>query len=109
MAGMERELKNASQGNALVLAVQAVIAANDAYTIRHLGLRCASERHDDAVYIFSRVANVDGMKLARRHLEVLLEAKGRIEYSGKPVKPEKAEGLAGHARRFVEFVRKNLE
>ncbi|HTF57677.1 MAG TPA: hypothetical protein VK661_10630 [Planctomycetota bacterium] len=106
---MDRELQAGFPGNALILAVQAVIAANDAFTIRNLGERCASDRHEDAEAVFARVKAVPGTKEARGHLVKLLKAKGSIEYSGKPVDREKAQRLSEHARRFVEFVRKNLK
>jgi len=94
---------------ALVEAIHASIAAADAFTIHHLGKQCASERHEDAARLVERVTTVQGSAEAARHLARLLDKKGTIEYSGRYPRPDEAEGFCEHARRFVEFVRKNLK
>lgn len=48
-AAMERELAAGALDPALLLAVQGVIAAADALTICHLGIRAAADRHEDAL------------------------------------------------------------
>lgn len=60
---------------ALVEAVQAAIAAADAFTICHLGEQCVSERHEDAVHLVERVTGVNGLSEATRHLRRLLLVK----------------------------------
>jgi hypothetical protein len=108
LEAMDRQMKAGSLDAALVLAVHAVIAACDAFTIGHLGERCASERHLDAPEIFARVKGVPGMGEALGHLKRVLREMASIEYSGHPIRREYAERLVVHARRFAEFVRKNL-
>src|SRR5437016_7185346 len=55
LAAMEEILAGGHQDPALVLAVQAVIAACDAMTIYHLGERSAAGNHQDAISVFSRI------------------------------------------------------
>jgi hypothetical protein len=94
---------------AAILAVHAVIAACDAFTIRHLGKQSASGNHFDVTDLITRVKNVQGLAEAARHPRRLLQEKGSIEYSDRYPRREEAERLAEHARRFVGFVEKNLE
>ena len=105
---MDRELLAGALDPALVLAVQAAIAACDAFTIRFLELCSSSQRHFDALELFDRVTPVPGTREARVHLVRLLEEKANIEYSGRPVRGDESERLAKHARRFVEFVEWSL-
>jgi HEPN domain-containing protein len=94
--------------SALLQAVLAAIAAADAFTIRHSGVVCASERHEDAVRIVRRVTGAENVEEAASHLSRLLKAKGAFEYSGRYPRPDEARNLCEHARRFVEFVDRNL-
>ena len=107
-AAMERELAAGAHDPALVLAVQAAIAASDAFTIFHLGERSAADRHLDALSVFSRVTEVAGVEEARKHLSRLLTKKFAIEYSGDTPKPREVESLVEHARRFLSWVEKHL-
>lgn len=107
-AAMERELLAGSYDPALVLAVQAAIAACDAFTIFHRGERSASGRHSDAIVILGHVAGVPGLEEARLHLSRVLREKAEIEYSGRTLKPQEAGRLVEHARRFIDFVGKHL-
>ena len=108
LAAMERELAADLWDPALVLAVQAAIAAVDALAIRNRGERSAADRHFDALSVLDRVTGVPGIGEARKRLARLLERKSVIEYSGEAIKRAEAEGLAEHARRFVHFVGKSL-
>lgn len=105
---MERELALGAYDPALVLAVQAAIAASDAFTIYFIGERSASDRHLDAISVFSRVSGVPDLAQPRSHLTRLLEEKATIEYSGDSPKPKDVERLTQHARRLVDFVAKHL-
>ncbi len=105
---MERELAAGAFDPALVLAVQAAVAACDAFTIFHRGERAASERHLDALEVLSHVTDVKGLAEAKRHLARILREKNNVEYSGAAPKRKDAEALAVHARRFVDFVAKHL-
>lgn len=108
LAAMERELAGGLLDPALVLGVQAAIAAADALAIFTRGERSAAERHFDAIAVLERVTGVPGIAEARKHLARLLDRKSAIEYSGEALKKGEAESLAEHARRFVRFVGKNL-
>jgi len=108
LAAMERELQAGLLDPALVLGVQAAIAAADAFCIHHLGERSAAERHFDALAVFARVDGVPGLEEARKHLARVLERKASIEYSGAAVRKADAEALAVHVRRFVDFVGRHL-
>ena len=108
LKAMERSLEAGDLDAALLDGVHAVIAAADALTIRHLGVVCASERHEDAAFVVEQVRVAPGLGEAARHLKRLLKSKGAIEYSSRYPRPEEARSLCEHARRFVEFVEKNL-
>jgi hypothetical protein len=106
---MELVLGEALFDSAAVLAIHAAIAACDAFTLRHRAERSSSGRHLDAVEVFARVSTIRGVKEAAGHLEDLLDEKSWIEYSDRSPRPEESHRLCEHARRFVDFVGKNLE
>jgi hypothetical protein len=108
LAAMEQILAGGHQDPALVLAVQAVIAASDALTIYHLGERSAAGDHQDAISVFSRIPQVPDIDQARTHLNRVLDHKSEIEYSGKALRKKELESIVDHARRFVNFARKHL-
>lgn len=107
-AAMERELAAGAHDPALVLAVQAAIAASDAFTIFHRGERSAADRHLDPLSVFARVTGIPGLEEARKHLSRLLTEKFAIEYSGKALKVREVESLVEHARRFLAWIEKHL-
>jgi hypothetical protein len=106
--GMEKVLSEGHPDPALVLAVQAVIAASDAMTTYHLGTRSAAGDHRDAISLFSRLPDLPDLDQARTHLQRVLDRKSEIEYSGKDLRPKELDSVVEHARRFVDYVRKNL-
>ena len=108
LAAMERELAAGLLDPALVLAIQAAIAAADALAIHNRGERSASDRHYDALTVLARVTGVPGIEEARKHLARILEKKSAVEYPGEAIRKVEAEGLAEHARRFVRFVGRSL-
>lgn len=108
LEAMEQLLKSKLHDPAAVLAVQAVIAANDAFTIRLLGVRCASERHLDALELLNGIRDVRGLDEGRSHFRRVLDRKYKVEYSGKPMREADAVLMATHARRFCEFVIRHL-
>lgn len=108
LEAMDRELKEGAVDPALILSIQAAIAACDALTIYHMGARCSSVRHLDAVECLRGVKGLEGLGHASHHLSELLHGKGDIEYSNRSIHREDANRLIEHARRFAEFVRKNL-
>lgn len=105
---MERELAAGASDPALLLAVQGVIAAADALAIFHRGERAAVERHEDALEVLSRLAQLPGIREASTHFAKLLRVKGEVEYTGRYQKPGEAAALIEHARRFFAFVEKHL-
>ena len=100
---MDEALKAGAIDTACLLATHAAIAACDAFTIRHLGVRSSSEQHLDASYVVLRVQKA-GVSQAAKHLDHILIEKSSIEYSGRTLRPGEAESLCLHARRFLEFV-----
>src|SRR5437588_12081304 len=82
-AAMERELAARAHDPALVLAVQAAIAASDAFTIFHLGERSAAGRHLDALSVFARVSGAAGPAEAPKHVSGLLPEKLATADSGR--------------------------
>jgi hypothetical protein len=93
---------------ALLLAVHATIAAADAFTIRFLGLRCASERHEDATELASRVKGCAGLDEAKGHLHRVLRSKYWVEYSDRDPRIDSMNSVCDHARKFIEFVAKTF-
>ena len=108
LAAMERELAVGAADPALILAVQAVIAASDALTTFHRGERSSAQGHRDVLELLSRVGELPGLPAARTHLAHVLRKKSDIEYSGRSLPPREVVALAEHARRFVAFVGKHL-
>ena len=106
---MDKALEDGAHNSAAALAILAVIAANDAFTIRHLGKQCASERHEDAAELFAQVWLNAPSEEARRHLDRVIRCKRWIDYSNRYPKPEETQSICRHARRFVEFVGGNLD
>jgi hypothetical protein len=105
---MDLVLKESLYDSATLPAIYAAIAACDAFTLHYRSERSTPVRHLDAVHVFARVTMIGGVKEAARHLENLLEEKAWIEYSDRSPRPEEAQRLCEHARRFVEFVGRNL-
>jgi hypothetical protein len=105
---MEEVFAGGLNDPALVLAVQAVIAASDAMTIYHLGERSAAGDHHDAISVFSRLPKLPEIDQARTHLSRVLDHKAEVEYSGKPLRKKDVEAIVEHARRFITYVQKHL-
>jgi hypothetical protein len=108
LAVMEEVLAGGHEDPALVLAVQAVIAASDALAIYHLGERSAAGDHQDAISVFSRLPSLPQIDQARTHLSRVLDHKSEVEYSGRALRKKDVESIVDHARRFVAYARKRL-
>ena len=108
LKGMGMVLEARMYDSAALLAVHSAMAACDAFTLRHLGERCSSDRHLDAAYLFKDVTAIHGVNEAAGHIERLLDEKSWIEYADRSPRPDEAERLCDHARRFVAFVGNNL-
>jgi hypothetical protein len=104
---MEREEAAGAFDPAPVLAVQGVIAAADALSILHRGVRAASDRHEDALAVLSRLP-IPGIDDAVGHLARLLREKGELEYGVRTPKPAEIAALLQHARRFFDFAGRHL-
>ncbi len=95
--------------SALVLVVQAAIAAADALTIYHLEERSSATRHEDALNVLARLNNqVPDLAKASKHLAKLLGFKTDAEYGFKTPKTADVRSAIEAARSFIEFVEKNL-
>jgi len=96
-----------SQDPALVLAVQAAIAAADALTIYFRGERSSSESHGDAAQVLNRL-ELPGIEAARKNLVRLLGQKTKIEYSGRRLSARDAARLVERARDLVAFAQSSI-
>ena len=109
LKAMSLLMESGALDTAVMVGIQSAIAAADAFTIRHLGKYCVSERHEDVVALVESVPRVAGVAEASHHLKRLIVHKSVIEYSERYPLPVEAENLCRHARRFVEFVGRNLK
>ena len=89
--------------------VQAGISASDAYCIFKLSLHNASQRHDDAIKLFSSIdpANETHKTNANR-LRHLLSEKSGSAYGEQPVKKNEAEYLLTEAGRLLNYVKSKM-
>src|SRR5262245_27513515 len=108
LQSMEKSERAGDLEAAQILALHAAVAAADAFTIHHLGRRCASARHEDAASMVAQVAIVPEARRGSLHLRRILREKNLVEYSGRDPRSDETAALCDHTRRFVEFVKRNL-
>jgi len=90
------------------LAIHAIIRANDALGMKHLGVKCT--RHDDLAHVFSKIAKElpDG---DRRFIELLAKAaidKSGADYGKKEFIYKDAEEYVENAEEFVGMARSRI-
>jgi len=88
-------------------AIQAIINANDAICIRHLGRR-ASTDHREAVRIHTDLIRVLNDASQKRRLANALEQRSEVGYLGKPISKSAAEQLLKDTIVFIAWVKKYL-
>jgi len=100
--GFERGFYNPAGFNA----IQAIINANDAICVHHLGRR-ASTDHREAVRIHTDLIRILNDASQKRRLAGALEQRSEIGYLGKPVSKAAAEKLLKDAIIFIEWVKEH--
>ena len=88
-------------------AIQAIINANDAICVHHLGRR-ASTDHREAVRLHTDLIRVLNDSSQKRRLAGALEQRSEVGYLGKPVSKAVAEKLLKDAIIFITWVQKQL-
>ena len=90
-------------------AIHAAISMADALAVWHLGMRCASQDHREAVELFFRLSFAKKEQDENgRHLSKLLELKNAAEYEERNLKAGDWDAAAPHLARFREWAAKKL-
>jgi len=89
-------------------AVHAVIAANDAFCLFHLGERAAGEAHTEAVAVLRRACRgtrfePEATRKAHQLADVL-QAKSLAQYSGRQLDASAAQRVMKQAERFIDWI-----
>lgn len=113
LASAKEKLRGARNEPALAnvccaLAIHAIIRANDALSMRYLGVKCT--RHDDLADLFSKIAK--GLpKEDKRFIELLAKVaidKSGADYGKKEFCYEDADEYVEKAEEFVGMARSRL-
>ncbi len=103
--GLARGRRQAATSNA----VHAGIAAVDAVTVFHLGMRSAPQRHEDAVQVLGRLdLPRSALETRARQLRRLLALKTKSEHTDELASAREAEESVRAAQRIVEWARSVL-
>ena len=93
----------------VINAIHCGIAAADAVCVVNLGLRNASENHNDTLQLLARAGSGDEISAAVRHLSSLLSIKTDAEYGSKLQLYPAAEAALKHAERLLNFSRDKVK
>jgi HEPN domain-containing protein len=91
-----------------LLAVHAVISANDALTASRANIRSAGPKHDHAVRLFLRYFTDGESEEVAKDLRWLIGKKSLVEYEARAFTVEEAQEAVERAGRFLEFARRRL-
>lgn len=106
---MLRAFENGEWNSCVINAIHCAISSADALCIAKMGLRNASERHEDAVVLFLRIdPNNEEIKKNANHLSNLLKIKTDAEYGEKLFYRKDAEEMIKHAERLLNFVKNKI-
>ncbi len=105
---MQQSLMKEKWNAAGLNAIHTGISANDALLTFHFGLRSISPKHDDAVKLLISMMERDDVEIKAKHLRQLISVKDLVEYDGRLLSRSKAESLAKHAERFLDWIRSLL-
>ncbi len=96
--------------NACVInAIHAAISSADAFCVARLGIRNASDRHEDALVLFQSISPDDeDIKRNVKHLSGLISIKTDAEYGEKLFYEGDAELAIKHAERLFDFVKEKI-
>lgn len=90
----------------IINAIHCAISSADAICIFKLGVRNASERHADAIALFSSIKpESEEIKRNVRHLSMLLNIKTNAEYGERLFTKKEAEESIKHAERLFNFAK----
>ena len=100
----ESERYNAATFNA----IQAMLNANDALTINHLGQRASSD-HREALALHAGVAKILNDSSQKLRLSHALDLRSNAGYGGGIMLEPDAEKAIKNATRFIDWVAENLK
>ena len=106
---MLRAFEVGDWNSSLINAIHCAISSADALCVNKLGLRNASERHEEAIVLFLRIdPNSEEIKKNANHLSGLLKIKTDAEYGERLFSEKHAEEAIKHAERLFNFVKKRI-
>ncbi len=93
-----------------LLAVQAVISASDALTGFIAGIRSASQDHGDAADLIKSLTTDTSKEWSAQanRFSRVISKKNVIQYESRELSEKEAVDLVEQARRFINWVRKNV-
>lgn len=107
---MNRAFESGDWNACVINAIHCAISAADALCISKKGIRSASERHQDAIFLFLSIdQDSEEIKKNANHLSSLLSIKTDAEYGERPLSRNDAEQAKKHAERIFEFVKAKLQ
>jgi HEPN domain-containing protein len=105
----QRSFETGEWDACVIMAVHCAIAAADAVCVAKLGLRNASDRHNDAVQLFASIGSSEEIVKNVQHLSNLLDIKTSAEYGNRLQLRPNAEAALKHAERFLSFSRDKIK
>ncbi|MFH0830270.1 MAG: HEPN domain-containing protein [Candidatus Aenigmatarchaeota archaeon] len=104
-----RSMENDEWNVCVIDAIHCGIAAADAICVAKLGLRNASENHNDTLRLLASIGNDNEISAAVRHLSSLLSIRTDAEYGSKLQLRPAAEAALMHAERLLNFSRNKVK
>lgn len=103
---MQKAFESGNWNSCVINAIHCAISSADALCIAKMGLRNASERHEDSIVLFLRIdPNSEEIKRNADHLGNLLKIKTDAEYGERLFYNKDAEVAIKHAERLFNFVK----
>lgn len=104
-----RDLDERNFDSAIVMAIQAAIAANDAACIALGRRRAANEDHHRAIELLRQLGGSSGEVNSKAgQLEWLLDRKNRSEYGDAPTQEAEARNAYERAQRFTDWTQEQV-
>lgn len=105
----QRSLDDNEYDASVISAIHCAIAAADAVCVAKLGLRNASENHNDSLQLLASAGRGDDFSKAISHLSSLLSIKTDAEYGNRLLRRPNAEAALKHAERLLNFSRDKVK
>jgi uncharacterized protein (UPF0332 family) len=106
---MQRAFEANEWNSCVINAIHCAISSADAFCISKIGLRNASERHDNALVLFTSTNQTsEEVKNNAKHLSKLLDIKTDAEYGERLFYEKDAIEATKHAERLYNFVKSNI-